>query len=561
MLWETLGAARDLGRLYELGSILMHYGFGDLAGRLGITRALDRVGKTLHPGRNNTTVHMGSAERVRCALEDMGPTFVKLGQILSTRVDLFAPEWIAQFEKLQDHAAPVPFDAIYSQLAADLGDDPASRFADLDPIALAAGSIAQVHRARLQDGAEVVLKIRRPGIEAVVEADLRLLARLAEVVERESPDLQHFQPRALVRQFAKSLRRELDLGAECRNAERIAANLRANEAIVVPRVYWEWTTTRLNVQAYVAGIPGRDLVGVDAAGLDRRLLARRGANAVLQMVLQDGFFHADPHPGNVFYLPENRLAFIDFGMVGRISRERREQLVDLLYSLAQRDARHAAELLMDWAGNAARVDAQALSMDVDSFIDDFHGLALEQIEVGRLLSDLTALMREHRLALPPDLALLFKAAISLEGLGRMLDPGFDMVSEARPFLERIGRQRRSPRALARTAAKSLREAAALALDLPGELRRLMKAMDRGAITVHVDVTRLDRAFERMDRAVSRLTMGIVTAALIIGSSIVMTVKTESTWLGLPLFGLLGFLAAVACGIWLLVSIARSGRHD
>ena len=560
MLWETLSAARDIGRLYEIATVLIRYGFGDVTRRLGITGALERVGKTLRRSRHHAIYHMTSAERVRRAMEDMGPTFVKLGQILSTRVDLFAPEWIAEFEKLQDHAAPVPFDEIRAQLAADLAADPDSVFADLDPAPLAAGSIAQVHRARLQDGTAVVLKVRRPGIESVIDADLRLLQHLAELAEREWPALQRYQPRGLVRQFAKSLRRELDLRTECRNAERIAVNLAANENIVVPGIYWQWATQRLNVQTYVDGIAGRNLAAVDEAGLDRRILAQRGANAVLQMVLEDGFFHADPHPGNVFYLPGNRLAFIDFGMVGRLSQERRDQLADLLYSLAQRDPGHAAELLEDWAGKT-EVDMQGLSMDIDCFIDEFHGVPLEQIEVGRLLGDLTALMREHRLTLPPDLALLFKAAISLEGLGRMLDPGFDMVSEARPFLVQIGRQRRSPRALAKLGAKSLREAAALALNLPGELRRLLKAMNRGAITVHVDVSHLDRAFERMDRSASRLTMGIVTAALIIGSSIVMTVKTESTWLGLPLFGLLGFLGAVVSGVWLLISIARSGRHD
>ncbi len=560
MLWETLSAARDIGRVVEIASVLMHYGFGDIARRLGITGALERVGRTLRRGRHPALDRMTSAERVRRALEDLGPTFVKLGQILSTRVDLFAPEWIAEFEKLQDHAAPVAFDEIRAQLAADLGADPESVFADLDPAPLAAGSIAQVHRARLQDGTPVVLKVRRPGIEAVIDADLRLLRRLAELAEREWPALERYQPRALVRQFAKSLRRELDLRTECRNAERIAANLSANENIVVPAIYWQWTAQRLNVQAYVNGIPGRELAAVNEAGLDRRVLARVGANAVLQMVLADGFFHAVPHPGNVFYLPGNRLAFIDFGMVGRLSRGRRDQLADFLYSLAQRNPERAAEVLVDWARKAT-VDMQNLSADVDSFIDEFHGIALEQIEVGRLLGDLTALMREHELTLPPDLALLFKAAISLEGLGRMLDPGFDMVSEAFPFLARIGRQRRSPRALAKLGAKSLREAAALAMDLPGELRRLLKAMGRDSFTVHVDVSRLDRAFERMDRAISRLTMGIVTAALIIGSSIVMTVETESTWLGLPLFGLLGFLGAVVSGIWLLVSIARSGRHE
>jgi ubiquinone biosynthesis protein len=560
MLLETLGAARDLGRLYEITSILVRYGFGDIAARLGITRALGRVGKTLRPGRHHAIGTMTTAERVRHAMEEMGPTFVKLGQILSTRVDLFAPEWIAEFEKLQDRASPVPFEAIRAQLAADLGADPDSIFAELDPECLAAGSIAQVHRARLPDGSAIVLKVRRPGIEAVVDADLRLLHRLAELVERESPDLSRYQPRALVRQFAKSLRRELDLRTECRNAERIAANLATNEGIVVPAIYWQWSTPRLNVQAYVDGIPGRDLAAVDEYGLDRRVLARRGANAVMQMVLADGFFHADPHPGNVFYLPGNRIAFIDFGMVGRLSRERRNQLTDLLYSLAQRDPERAADLLVDWAGKA-EVDMPALCMDIDCFIDEFHGIALEQIEVGRLLGDLTALMREHGLMLPPDLALLFKAAISLEGLGRLLDPDFDMVSEARPFLERIGRQRRSPRALAKLGAKSLRDAAHLAVKLPGELRRLLRAMERGAVTVHIDVSRLDGAFERMDRAISRLTMGIITAALIIGSSIVMTVKTESTWFGLPLFGLLGFIGAVVCGVWLLISIARSGRHD
>jgi ubiquinone biosynthesis protein len=278
------------------------------------------------------------------------------------------------------------------------------------------------------------------------------------------------------------------------------------------------------------------------------------------MVLADGFFHADPHPGNVFYLPGNRLAFIDFGMVGRLTGERRDQLSDLLYSFAQRDSGHAAELLVDWA-DEPDVDMQSLGADIEGFIDEFHGIPLDQIEVGRLLGDLTALMREHKLALPSDLALLFKAAISLDGLGRMLDPDFDMVSAARPFLERIVRERRSPRALAKLGATSLREAIALVAGLPRDLRRLLKALDRGAMTVHVDVSHLDRVFERMDRSVSRLTMGIVTAALIIGSSIVMTVRTESTWFGLPLFGLLGFVGAIVCGIWLLISIVRSGHHD
>lgn len=559
MVLETVDAARDLGRLSQLAAILIRHGLGDLAQRTGIARIVGRAGHSLgrtRPAESTLTL----PRRVRHAMEEMGPAFVKLGQLLSTRVDLFPPEWIAQFEQLQDHASAAPMDAIREQLRADLGADPEDVFAHFETVPMAAGSIAQVHRAVLRDGRRVVVKVRRPGIEVAIAADLRLLGRIAERLQSESPALARYQPRELVRQFAKSLRGEMDLRTECRNAERIAASLAADEAIVVPAVHWQWTTQRVNVQDLVEGIAGRDLDALDRAGLDRPLLARHGARAVMQMVLRDGFFHADPHPGNVFYLADNRVAFIDFGMVGRLSPQRRDQLADLLYSIARRDSQHAAELLADWGEDTA-ADLQALAGDVDAFIDDFHGLPLDQIEVGRLLADLTALMREHALVLPADLALLFKAAISLEGLGRMLDPGFDMVSEARPYLEDLVRRQHSPRRLLRAGSRSLREAALLAAQLPGDLRRLLRLAERGAVTVHIDVSHFDKAWERMDRSVSRLTMGIVTAALIIGSSIVTTVKTDATWLGLPFFGLLGFLGAIAGGVWLIFSIIRSGRHD
>jgi ubiquinone biosynthesis protein len=549
---ETLDAARDLRRLSQLAAILVRHGLGDLARRAGFAR--------LRAGGPRPAAGTSAPQRVRQALAEMGPAFVKLGQILSTRVDLFAPEWIEQFEQLQDHAAPVPFEAIGRELALALGTDPAVAFARLDPQPLAAGSIAQVHRAWLHDGRPVAVKVRRPGIEAVIEADLRLLGRLAERLQRDSPAIARYQPRALVRQFARSLRRELDLRMECRNAERIAASLAAEPGIVVPAIHWQWTSSRVNVQDFVEGIPGRDLRAVDEAGLDRALLARRGARAVLRMVLADGFFHADPHPGNVFYLPGNRVALIDFGMVGRLSPPRREQLAGLLHAIARRDARRASELLADWS-EESMVDLAALEDDVAAFIDEFHGLPLEQIEVGRLLGDFTALMREHGLVLPADLALLFKAALSLEGLGRLLDPAFDMVSEAQPFLAALVRDRHSPRRMLHRGSASVREAMALALQLPFDLRRLLRLAERGAVTVHIDVSHFDQAWARMDRSVSRLTMGIVTAALIVGSSIVMTTRAESTWLGLPLFGLLGFLGALVGGAWLLVSILRSGRRE
>jgi ubiquinone biosynthesis protein len=559
MLLEALTATRDLSRIHGIASVLIRHGFGDAVRRLGMAGVLERAGKTLHWTHAEELARLDPPARVRRALEELGTTFVKLGQILSTRVDLFAPEWIAEFETLQDQAAPVPFEQLLAQLTEDLQADPDTVFAALEREPLAAGSIAQVHRARLHDGSEVVLKIRRPGIRPVVEADLRLLARFAEIAEAESPALARFQPRALVQHFAQSLRRELDLETEAYNAERIAANLSADANIVVPAIHWQWTGERLNVQQFVAGIPGRDLKAVDAAGLDRKLLARRGTQAVLQMTLEDGFFHADPHPGNVYYLPDNRIAFIDFGMVGHLNEARREEVVDLLYGLALREHERVADLVMRWSGNAS-VDFDALSAEIEAFTDEFHGVPLGGIRLSRLLGSLTAIMRRHHIALPPDLALMFKAAISLEGMGRLLDPEFDMVSEATPFLRRAVERRRSPAAVLRRSRQGMGAMLDLLGALPGDLRRLLRLARRGALSVNIDVPRLDAFAQQIERSGNRLTMGIITAALIIGSSIVTTTGGGDGWLTPSLLGLLGFVAAVLIGLWLVISIWRGDKH-
>src|SRR3989338_679914 len=305
MLWQALIAARDLGRLHEIALVLIRYGFGDIVRRMGMANVLERAGRVLLWKHADELAHLEPPARVRRALEELGPTFVKLGQVFATRVDLFEPEWIAEFGKLQDSAPPVPYADIQQQLAEDLGAPPEEIFAAFDPEPLAAASIAQVHHARLADGSEVVVKVRRPGIRPVIEADLRWLMRLAELVEAEYPELRNFHPLEIVRQFEQSLRRELDFATECRNAERIANNFAGYKdqdaasppatdktpVIVIPRVYWQWTGERVCVQEFIDGIPGRDLAAADRAGLDRKILARRGARAVLKMIVEDGFFH------------------------------------------------------------------------------------------------------------------------------------------------------------------------------------------------------------------------------------------------------------------------------
>lgn len=559
MLWEMLSVARDIGRVQDIASVLIRYGFGGFVRVLGMGKALERAGQVLHWHQAEEYVKLDPPQRIRRVLEELGPTFIKLGQILATRVDLFAPAYIAEFEKLQDQAPPVPFDDLLPQIEEDLGGPLEEFFSEVDRKPLAAASIAQVHKALLLDGTPVVLKIRRPGLRKIIEADLRLLQRIVEIAESESPELRRFHPREIVRQFNQSLRRELDFAAECRNAERIADNLADDSNIIIPKVYWEWTGERINVQEYIEGIQGRDLESVEKTGLDRKLLAERGARAVIKMIMEDGFFHADPHPGNVFYLPGNQLAFIDFGMVGRITEERREQVVSLLYGMVNHAPAKVAEILQDWS-DTIYTDEQMLIVEIEAFVDQYSSLSLGDLSLTLMMSDLMALLRDHKLILPGDLALLIKSYITLDGLGRHLNPEFNTLVFAAPYIHDIMLERYRPEVIAKRGWRNLISVVDLISNLPKDLRKLLHATRKGAFQVEINVSRLDYYVNKSDNAISRLTMGIITASLIIGSSIIMTVKGGPELFGLPAFGFIGFTFAAFGGLWLLMSIWSSGKN-
>lgn len=558
MIWETLNVMRDLPRLHEITSTLIRYGMADIVRALGIGTLLERAGRFLHWKAQTDIMHLDAPVRVRRALEELGPTFVKLGQVMATRVDVFPPNWITEFEKLQSSVPPLPFDALLPQLEEALGCSPHDVFRDLQTEAAAAASIAQVHHARLQDGTPVILKIRRPGIRATIDADLRILMHLARLVEHEMPELRRYQPIQIVLQFSRSIRRELDLAAEARNIDRFAENFAGSDAIVIPKVFWEWSGESMNVQQWVDGVPGNDLAAVEAAGLDRKQLGARGADAVLKMVMIDGFYHADPHPGNVFYLPGNRIAMIDFGMVGRLTDPRRDQLVDLLAALAGKDDEAMLDVLLEWTGDTA-VDEIKLAADVNEFVFNYVNVPLGSLRLGALLGDLTRIMRDHCLVMPADFAMLFKTLITLEGLGRQLDPEFDMVEHLAPFVRKVIADRYMPDALFKRGKRNIHDVLSLVTGLPRDLARLIKEARRGKFKIDLDLKRLDRFSHQIDLSANRLTLGILTASLVIGSSIVMTVKGGPTLFGLPLFGLLGFVAAFFNSVWLILSIWRSGK--
>jgi len=559
MLWETISVVRDLPRLHEIASVMIRYGWGDLVRVLGISGVLERAGRVLHWQNTSEISQLDAPVRIRRALEELGPTFVKLGQLLSTRVDMFPPHWIAEFEKLHSQVPAVSYELLHPDLVAAIKGEPKDVFAEFDPVPLAAASIAQVYRATLKDGTRVVVKMRRPGIENVIRADLRILEHAAKLLESEMPDSRRYDPVQIVSQFRRSLNRELDLAKEARNIDQFARHFADDPLVKIPRVYWEFTNDRVNVQEEIVGTAGVSPATLRASGLDPKLLAARGADTVLRMVLEHGYFHADPHPGNVLFLPDNRIGMIDFGMVGMLTQPRRHQIVDLLHALTRKDEQALLQVLLEWSGES-EIDEDRLAYDVTELLQSYDDLQLKDVKIGGLLNDITALMRDNNLLLPADLILLFKTLITLEGLGQQLDPEFHMIDHVTPFVERIIQQRYTPGALFARGRKSVREALEVVADLPRDLRHLLRDVRRGRMKIDLDLKRLDHFGHQLDSASNRLTMGILTASLVIGSSIIMTVEGGPKLFGLPLFGLLGFLIAFFNSLWIIFSIWRSGKH-
>jgi ubiquinone biosynthesis protein len=376
------------------------------------------------------------------------------------------------------------------------------------------------------------------------------------------PDARRYQPIEIVAQFARSLERELDFTIEANNVERFAKNFANDPFIVIPKIFREWSSESLVVQQDNDGIPGGDLAAVEAAGLDKRVLAARGAEALLRMILIDGFFHADPHPGNVFYLPGNRIVLIDFGMVGRLAPRRRREVIDLLAGFAQMEEEPMLDVLLDWADDAS-VEEAKLAADVNELAFEYEGAALADIRIGVLIRRFAGIVRDHSIVLPADLTLMFKALVTMEGLGRQYDPSFHIVEHLTPMLRASFRERYQPDQIMRRGRGAFNDFVDLVARVPRDFGRLLREARRGRTRVDLDLKRLDTFGHQLDQTIDRATMGIMTASLVIGSSIVMTVPGGPTLLGVPALlirGLLGYLLAFVNSVWIIYGIWRSGKR-
>lgn len=541
-------------RYRKIATVLARHGLGYLVDALGLDRFVPfHRGLLGHPRRETPYTR---PEHVRMALEELGAVATKLGQILSTRPDLLPPEYLAELARLQDAAPSGPFEDIRAVIETELGRPLEEAYERFEPIPLAAASIGQAHAARLPGGEEVVVKVRRPGIVEQVREDLEILRNLAASASRRWEAASRYDLEALAEEFSDTLLGELDYLREARNAERFAANFADDPAVHVPRVFRERTTSRVLSLERVGGIKVSDAAALERAGIDRAELAERAARMLLEMVFEHGFFHADPHPGNFFVEPGGRIALLDFGMVGTVDARTRDELADLLVSLARRDTEALADAIVRTGAVRPGVDTRALVDDLDLFLEEYYGRPLREIAVGPLIERTLATVREHRLQLPSRLALLLKTIIMSEGLGARLDPDFRLTDLLVPYARRLVLRRHSPALLARRVGRGAGEAARLAEELPGELRRLMRALDRQGLSVDLRPGGLEGLARRIDAAGERISLSVLLAGLLVG--LVLFVGPS-----LPDGGRSGLAvgAGVAAAVLVALLLARSLRRD
>jgi len=550
-----LEGLRQINRLREILAVLARYGFGELVEQLRLGRFMPSRGKKKGEGAKGLT----TAERVRRVCEELGPSFVKIGQILSTRPDLLPPDWIEELSHLQGRLPNIPFESIEQELIAAWGEAGWRRLPRFDHEPLATASIAQVHRGVLPTGEEVAVKVRRPGIEEQVDIDLRILKRMAQLAADYLPDLARHDPERIAEEFSRSFRAEMDLSAEGRNLDRFRENFRHRRDITFPAVFWEYSSERVLVTSFVTGpmalTPSAEL---DRLGYDRRALARTGSHAFLQMIIRDGFFHADPHPSNVIFAGPDQVCFIDCGMVGRLRPELREDILDLLLALIDRQSEEAVQAFLRIGRAPSDLDREDLLRHAEDFIERYHGLRLEHLQLGEILLDFVRLIREHHIALPPDLALLAKALITVEGLGQVLDPEFDMVSEAEPYLRAFIRARYRPDQVFRRLWGKVEDSGAETVGIYRDLRHALSRLGQGS-PVELEMRNQRRFEQEIDRASNRIAFALVVAALIVGSAQLVQAGAGPVVYGMPLFGLVGFGVAAFFGLWLIIAIFRSGR--
>ena len=550
---------RDLSRFRQILTVLLKYGYGDFLELLKIDQYVEAGLKIISKKQPIRVEKLTRPQGIRMALEELGPTYIKLGQILSSRPDLIPVDFLQELAKLQDKVPPFPYAAVKKIVEAELDSPLNELFEYFDQQPLASASIGQVHKARMKDGVEVAVKVQRPGIQRIIEVDLEIMHYLATLMERHIEELSLHRPVKIVEEFARTLEKELDYQLEASNMERVTLNFIDDAYTYIPKVFRDYSTSHVLTAEFVDGIKVSDIDRLEAAGLDRKAITDRGADILLKQIFDHGFFQADPHPGNLFVLPDNVICLIDFGMVGAVDRRTRENFVDLIDAVVQKDAYRTSQVfiqLTDWDDEP---DERLFEKDVAEFMAQHLYRPLKDIRVGKLLHQLLELASRHRLRIPPDIFLMMKALTTVEGVARMLDPDFEMITKAAPFVKRILMGRFTPQRISGDMYRMALDLMKFLKQFPKDLLDISRMVRQQKLYVRIENQGLNRMLSTHDQISNRISFSIIIAALIIGSALIVISEIPPLIYGISLIGIFVFLAAAVMGIWLLVAIIRKGR--
>ncbi len=550
---------RHLKRYNQILSIFLKYGFTDLVdtARSSLVR---RFGEKFFPRAvRQKGAELSRAERIRLAIEEAGPTFVKLGQILSMRPDILPPDISYELQKLHDQVAPLPYKAIKKVLKEELNAPPEEVFSHISEKPLAAASIAQVHRAELKSGAQVVLKVQRPKAKETIDVDVEILKDLTNILRKYFQDKLAQDPVRIVAEFDQSIHRELDFIREGRNIVRFKNNFSDDERLFVPQYFQKFSTDKLLVMGHVKGIKASQTEKLDKAGIDREAVARNGTALSFREIFEFGFFHADPHPGNIMVLKNNVIALLDFGMVGQIDDDTIDHFGEIIIGITQKDADRIIHAFDELNITNPNTDNKALRNDINGLIDYFHGVSIKKLRLKAILNELFAIIQKYRLTFPPSLSLTLKALITVDGLARVLYPEFDVMGQLQPFIHKITMRRYDPRRRWREMQLFLEDMINLAEDFPKKVRTILTNAANNRFVIQFEHHKLENLIAALNRATNRLSSALIIAALIVGSSLVIQLSVGPTLFGYPMIGLIGYLLACIFGLKLLWDMFRTRK--
>ena len=550
---------RHLNRYQRILRVLFKYGFDDVIERLHFDRYLESGLQMINRKPREQIDKLSRPVRVRMALEELGPTFIKLGQVLSTRSDFIPPDYLLELAKLQDAVPPFSYEDVEEIFLAEMGQKPDELFAEFKHTPVAAASIGQVHEGALHSGEQVVVKVQRPNIEKIIAVDLEILSHIATLMERYLEEVQGHRPTSIVEEFARTISKEIDYSVETGNIERFERQFQKKSTIYVPKVYRDLSCERILTMENIQGVKASDIAQLRRQNANLSLVAERGCNLIMEQIFVHGFFHADPHPGNIFILPDNVVCFLDFGMMGRLSRKNREDFTDLVLYIVDRNERKVTDSVLKLTDHHDDIDRDGLTRDLSEMLDRYLYLPLRELEADKILQDLLELVSRHRIFFKPNFYLMMKAITTVEGVGRVLDPDLELIKLAQPFMKKVKTDRLRLNRIAQEAGLTTSEYLDLLRDLPEELRSILSQLRQGRMKLEFEHRGLAELKAALDQVSNRIAFAIVLASLVIGSSLIILSGIPPKWHDIPVIGLIGFLLAGVMGFWLLVSILRHGK--